>query len=297
MPYQLKATAEAMLARGLATKAPVQRRKRSKHSDPYVGNSEYELDSAAITALTEPFTIWLPNTLIDGAANEVPPVELIRQTRSLSALRLLIELYAVQFLPTHGGVPRELLKRPFERAKVGEQGAFVVWGFRSKSIIADGTLCRQFRTGQNTVREDGRQVDAGLESEFWPAVHILENLGLVECVGMLLDGGDDAAEVIHPFAKHDGEAAERELASAAGLAATLMITEGQRQWAEQEGYDYLVPVRRHIAHATLVEIYRLRYRPHTKATAAWYAEMQKATAKHLAQYLALVPGPAKAMSA
>ena len=57
-----------------------------------------EIDDAAIAALTEPLAVWLPNALIDGAANEVPPIELIRQTRSLPALRLLIELYAVQFL-------------------------------------------------------------------------------------------------------------------------------------------------------------------------------------------------------
>lgn len=92
----------------------------------------------------------------------------------------------------------------------------------------------------------------------------------------------------------DGEPAERELANAAQLAARTMITDGQRDWAEQEGY-YLVPVRRHIVHATVVEIYRLKYRPHTKATAAWYAEMQKAAAKHLENYLALIPAPAATM--
>jgi hypothetical protein len=109
----------------------------------------------------------------------------------------------------------------------------------------------------------------------------------VERVGMLLDGDDDAAEVIHPYAMRDGEPAERDLADIAQLAATAMITDGQRQWAEQEGY-YLAPVRRHIVHATVAEIYRLKYRPHTKATAAWYAEMQNSTAKHLQGYRLLM---------
>jgi hypothetical protein len=94
-----KTTVEALKARGIIRECNGQRRARS-----------FELDTAAIAALTEPLTIWLPNTLIDGAAGEVPPIELIRQTRSLPALRLLVELYAAQFLPNFGGVPRELLK-------------------------------------------------------------------------------------------------------------------------------------------------------------------------------------------
>ena len=106
-----------------------------------------ELDEAAITALTEPLAVWLPNALIDGAADEVPPVELIRQTRSLPALRLLVELYAVQFLPNYGGVPRDLLKVVFDRAKVGEQGPFVVWGFRSKHMLPALNCTARFSTG------------------------------------------------------------------------------------------------------------------------------------------------------
>jgi hypothetical protein len=142
VPYELKATAGALVARGLATKIAVRRRGRGY--DPYDSGDDrqFELDNTAVAALTEPFTIWLPNALIDGAAGEVPPVELIRQTRSLSALRLLIELYAVQFLPNYGGVPRELLKHVFERINVGEQGPFVVWGFRSKHLTAGADLLR-----------------------------------------------------------------------------------------------------------------------------------------------------------
>jgi hypothetical protein len=115
--------------------------------------------------------------LVDGAAGEVPPIELIRQTRSLPALQLLVELYAAQFLPGYGGVPRELLKVVFERTKVGEQGPFVVWGFRSKRLLAGLALYRPFLTGQH---KSGSSRDAGVDDAFWPAVHALENLGLVE---------------------------------------------------------------------------------------------------------------------
>ena len=106
VPYESKAVIKALVARGIA-KERISRRSRRSYSNPYAADPvSYELDEAAIAALTEPLNVWLPNALIDGAANEVPPVELIRQTRNLPALRLLIELYAVQFLPS-GGVPRD----------------------------------------------------------------------------------------------------------------------------------------------------------------------------------------------
>ena len=248
----------------------------------------FELDTSAIAALTEPLMVWLPNALIDGAADEVPPVELIRQTRSLPALRLLVELYAAQFLPNFGGVPRELLKMVFERVKVGEQGPFVVWGFQSKHNLAGYDLYRPFLTGRFTKRDDGTQHDEGMDASFWPAVNTLADLGLIEPVGMLLDGDDNEAEIIHPYAVRGGEPAEKELAGTANCAALAMVTDGQRDWAAQQGYGWLIPVRRHIANATLIEVYRLKYRPHTAATAAWYALMQQTTAQYVDHYRAML---------
>jgi hypothetical protein len=277
VPYNSKTALESLKARGIIRECNGRRRGQS-----------FELDTAAIAALTEPLTIWLPNTLIDGAADEVPPVELIRQTRSLPALRLLVELYAAQFLPNFGGVPRELLKVVFDRARVGEQGPFVAWGFQSKHILAGPDLFRPFLAGQFMKRDDGTHRDDGMAASFWPAVHTLTDLGLVERVGMLLDGDDDEAEIIHPYAMRGGEPAEYELARAAHRAALAMVTDGQRDWAEQNGYEWLIPARRHIANATLIEVYRLKYRPHTAATAACYALMQQTTAQYLDRYRAML---------
>jgi hypothetical protein len=276
--YEGKAAAEALKARMIIKERTEQHSNRKRYQT-------LVLDEAEIAALTEPLAIWLPNALVDGAACEVPPIELIRQTRSLAALQLLIELYAAQFLPGYGGVPRELLKVVFERTKAGQQGPFIMWGFRSIHMTADRRLARPFLTGQLKEGDDGRQ-DAGWDDTFWPAVYVLIDLGLVEKVGMLLDGDDVEAEIIHPFAMRGGEPAERELAHAASEAAAAMLTERQRNWSAEQGY-HLVPVRRHIANATVVEVFRLKYRPHTEATAAWYALMLKSTAEYLAQYRAL----------
>jgi hypothetical protein len=281
---ELKSAAEALAARSLTT-APAGQRQTVK------------INEAAIAAFMEPLAVWLPNTLIDGAANEVPPIELVRQTRSLPALRLLIELYAVQFLPNYSGVPRDVLKGVFERAKVGEQGPFVVWGFRPKTMSAcHSDLARQFWTGQFKKTEDGTRRDTGWDGSFFPAVDALVGLGLVERVGMLLDGDDAEAEIIHPFARDGGEPVERELALAAQDAALAMVTEGQLNWAFDEGYSHLVPVRKHITKVAMVEVYRLKYRPHTKATGAWYAMMQNTTTEYIGRYRAMINDRAAALA-
>ena len=58
----------------------------------------------------------------------------------------------------------------------------------------------------------------------------------------------------------------------------------------------LVPVQKHIGNATMVEVYRLKYRPHTTATAAWYAQMKESTAEWLARYQAIIDDRANRQS-
>jgi hypothetical protein len=88
-----------------------------------------------------------------------------------------------------------------------------------------------------------------------------------------------------------GEPAEYELGRAAHCAALPMVTDGQRDWAERNGYEWFIPVRRHIANAMLIEVFRLKYRPQTAATAAWYALMQQTTAQYLDHYRAMLKDP------
>lgn len=135
-----------------------------------------------------------------------------------------------------------------------------------------------------------------MEDSFWPAVHTLTDLGLVERVGMLLDGDDDEAEIIHPYAVRGGEPAERGLAAAAQMAARAMITDGQFNRSAEQGY-FLVPVRKHIAKAAVAEVFRLKYRPHTTATAAWFALMRQTTAEYLEHHQAMMKNGAKTSAA
>jgi hypothetical protein len=212
-------------------------------------------------------------------------------------LRLLVELYEVQFLPNYGGVPRELLRVVYERLHVGERGPFVVWGFKRKHLGAGYKLARPFFTGKIVTREDDTRRDSGLDDYLFPAINTLENLGLFERVGMILDGDDPEAEIIHPYGLNGGEPAERQLASTAHAAAVAMVTEAQLRRAELEEHYDLVPVQRHIAKATLIEVCRLKYRPHTAATAAWYARMKESTAEWLARYEAIIKDRANSQMA
>jgi hypothetical protein len=99
-------------------------------------------------------------------------------------------------------------------------------------------------------------------SVFWNALNILKLMGLVEVVFHLFDNAGESAEILHPYAMpKTGEPIEREIARNAHAAGSAMMGEDYDIW--------LVPVERHRADATLIGIFRLRYKPHTKMSAAW----------------------------
>ena len=78
----------------------------------------------------KPDWIWLPNAIVDGVPGAAIPVELIRQSANRAALRLFIDLYHAQSLSDFGGVHWREVRRTYDRHRIGERGAFVVWGFR-----------------------------------------------------------------------------------------------------------------------------------------------------------------------
>jgi hypothetical protein len=95
------------------------------------GDGEY---SVAPRLDTDPDWIWLPNTLVTGAAGETPPIELVRQCQDVMTLRLFIDLYHAQNLRDDGGISRKITWQRYERVKIGQQGPHVVWGFEPRGI-------------------------------------------------------------------------------------------------------------------------------------------------------------------
>jgi hypothetical protein len=215
-------------------------------------------------AAAKPDWIWLPNALVDGAAGETAPVELIRQTGSVETLRLLVELYRAHNLDENGGLHFRQIRQDYQRHKVGEWGPFVVWGFATDLVKAWPDA--PFVAPHLTIERDEKG-QRWRWTEFWPRWHRLHGLGLIEYVAHLVDADTQQGELMHPMAlQNTGLEVERELFHAANMAAQAMITPGQLAWANKQGVVALAPVLRHIEGVQMLGIARLRYRPKTRRT-------------------------------
>jgi len=220
--------------------------------------------------------IWLPKTLVEGAANETAPVAKLRQSQDPMALRLLVELYLSQNLREDGGVSTKITWKTFERRQAGQHGSYLVWDFTNSKQWVSWTgpalphLMKNCKDG-----EKGR--------DFFQRFAVLLSLGLVEWVPYLYDG--PKGEPMHPMAWQ--MPIENELYDAATQAAARMLGES---WAQSiEGIA--VPVQKHIAEAALIGVARLKYRPHTALTSAWWVNHQATCAAFTEQYNALAAPP------
>ncbi|MDD2179723.1 hypothetical protein OIN59_19970 [Acidovorax sp. D2M1] len=236
--------------------------------------------------------IWLPRTLVEGAANEVAPVAKMRQTQDPMALRLLVELYTAQNLREDGGINAKTVYQAFDRRKAGQQGAYTVWDFTSSGsqwVFMNSDAAKAHRREALTAEEKmaGKKPEDVRAVDFFRRLKTLEALGLIEWVPYLYDGPN--GEPMHALACN-GLQAEKALYEAATDAAARMIGES---WAQSiEGIA--VPVQTHIAEATMIGIARLRYRPHTTLTSAWWAEHHSVCSAFTEQYNALAAPKAQA---
>ena len=247
-----------------------------------------KLSSGAIVAVEEPELaadwIWLPNSIVDGADGEMPPLERVREALSPAALRLFVNLYHAQGLSIDGGVNWREIRKNYHRQKVGERGEFDIYGFwpvePPKNVTAwpDAAFVAAHMTGRKEAipLDDGsyRFVDMGW-GDFWEAMRVLIDAGVAAFVPHLVTGDTDEGTVVHPLARDDeGEEAEREVATAAHVAALAMLRAVGKVPAYSDQVR-LVPVRRHVGHVSVVGLLRLRYRANTSATAAWFERMDE----------------------
>lgn len=247
--------ADALVSLGLARRSSCRERFMAR---PYVPEQA-----------TKPDWIWLPNALVDSAASETPPVELVRQTMDAMTLRLLVDLYAAQLLDEDRGLHHRFIRRPYKRIKVGEEGASIVWGFVEETMNAfdSAPFLAPFLTGE--VDQTGR--DKGW-NRFWACWKRLEGLGLVEFVAHLVESDSAEAEIIHPMALgQTGLQIERALADAVRREAECMATAGQIAWARDQHAVALAAVRRHLEHVQMRGIARLRYQPRTSRLLAFHS--------------------------
>jgi hypothetical protein len=110
--------------------------------------------------------------------------------------------------------------------------------------------------------------------EFWDALAALMALKLVEFVPHIFESDKPEAELIHAYAVNGGEPWEKDLSAAAHEAGFHCLSSGQQQWTIEQR-RLLVPVPSHIDKLAVIGIARLKYRPQTRMTAAWFAKSKQ----------------------
>jgi hypothetical protein len=229
-----------------------------------------------------PDRIWLPNELVTGAAGETPPVELVRQTQDPMTLRLFVDFYYAQHLREDGGIGRNITYQKYERVEIGRRAQFIIWGFRRQgSWVAWNDLTRCHRREALTKEEKADGKNEGID--FFRRQEQLVDLGLIEWVPHLFESDSADAEMLHPVGMTAAGEIEDRLGRAAHTAGESMLTDAQRDRAKDGGL-WLVPVPRHIANVQMVGISRLRYRPQTRMTAAWWADLAEKGERFVASY-------------
>jgi hypothetical protein len=234
---------------------------------------------------TDPDWIWLPNTLVTSAAAEASPIELVRQGQDEMTLRLFIDLYDAQNLRDDGGISRTITWRQYERVKVGQQGQYDVWGFSYAGEYVSwvgAAVCHRRDELTDTERKAGKNRAA----DFFRRMGQLVDLGLIEWIAHLFESDKPDGEIIHALGSAGSDSLEDQIGPAAHEAGLAMLNDQQRQYVESVG-PRLVPILRHFANVQMIGVARLRYRPHTKLTAAWWKDLNTKGEKYLAQYEAL----------
>jgi hypothetical protein len=212
--------------------------------------------------------LWLPNTLVTGTdRGEESPVRRLRSAGDAWTLRLLVDLYHAQNLRDDGGISPQVIREKYERKLIGEQGIFNVWAFKGANLSGSWhgpLLPQQFRP----------KLDAKCDP-IWESVGQLRRQGLLTFVPHLWESDSDQAEVIHAYGIEGigGEQLEIDVGEAANQAGLRMALESRVRQAQFEGYSWIAPIKKTLPNAQLIGVGRLRYRPHTRRTSDWFADL------------------------
>jgi hypothetical protein len=229
--------------------------------------------------------IWLPNAIIEGAEDEVPPIALLRQMQDIRKLRLFVALYECQDLPMAGGVNHTLLFQKHPVSKVSKRGSLTIWSFDGDAdhttMTSGPTLREPFVAGLAPESEPRKSA----MKEFWEALSVFQVCGLITFIPHIFESNKPDAEILHAYPVTDVgcEPWEREVSAAAHVAGMACIPPGQQEWAAQLG-RHLLPLHSSLADPAVIGIARLRYRPKTKMTGAWFAISRERAAEFLEEY-------------
>lgn len=242
---------------------------------PSVTSGKKPAQLAALEAeLAEPAWIWLPNSLVTGSKNEIPPIERLRRAQDVLVLKSFIELYHQHELADRGGISWRVIRQTFKRKQFTERGMWTIWEFTPDTMQVPGT------TPEFPVWTWIKEVETGAarNDKFWRLWETITRTGLIECVPHLVEADTDEAAIIYPCPTATGTDAEQQVGQAARDAANELMGEslgfGAIGRGAEDGCDFL-PVDRAYQQVQMVGVYRLIYRPRTGMTLAWHARQHE----------------------
>jgi len=245
-----------------------------KAIDDLLGNGNLELSSESkarpkymLPVIEQP--IWVPNSLIVGAADENTMLSRVRETGDPMTLRLLIELYSAQNLLEDGGISTSVIYMAHERKKIGEVLEYVIWSFPDRQLYAVMRSDVVAPHARKDLTDEELEQGKGVGVDFFSRLASLEKIGAFKWIDYLYDS--PSGEPLFPLAGFNGTEAEQKLYQAVHDAGQRMIGDDR---AMQADYN-TVPVLSHIQNVCMISIARLTHRPQTKLTAAWWALSQE----------------------
>ncbi len=217
--------------------------------------------------------IWLPNTLIQGTGRERPPIQTLRQMQNVAFLRFIVLLYLEQNLPEMGGIDRRSIWQNYDCEIVGERAQFNVLAYRSADYDFDLARTALYLRGVTDTNVSPLEL-----IPTW--LHKATRLGLIEWIPHLFESTEPTGEYIHSLEwRRSGSERIHLIGMAAHKACEDAVT-GEVWHKTRRERRRLTPVYAHIEKAAVIGIARLRYRPHTAATAAWIARQQEDAAMY-----------------
>lgn len=237
----------------------------------------------------KPEWICVPNSIVDGLnkGSKPSPLLQLKLVGNVLALRILIDLYSFLKLESVGGC--SILSRPFHGEQICEWNAWKVWSFTDTSRKAvDPTFFNAYGVSEN---------------EFWEAVNVLEEAGLIEFVPHLFRDGSkchalraegrksDAVEKLEmgaARAAHDAGCPILSIVSARTAARNeipqwVIRKEAQREHPPMISHRYIVPIRNR-ASVEVMAVARLTHRPHNSETGEWVRESCNLIPEYIRDY-------------
>ena len=202
--------------------------------------------------------VWLPNTLVDGATEETPPLRLLMQGGDIKPALLLLRCYRHLDMLGCGGVDHDLIRstwKPLRAIERHDGWTLYATSEENRMIAGDGLFDGSYRR-----RDEAR----------WDGLLGLFHIGLLTWVDHARTDGPDGVN-LGPIVGETGSDGERGIGSAQADRAFQFATDLRCGIA---GGERLLMIRSRIANPIAVSVARPRYLPRTYPVVQWHEDIE-----------------------